>query len=59
MLGTFMSTTISPGVSGGTGRSVPGSTMVTSYPGLARPQLPRRTGWVGSITVHTPVSVSP
>ena len=30
MFGIFMSTTISPGVSGGSGRSVPGSTIVTS-----------------------------
>ena len=30
MFGIFWSTTISPGVSGGSGRSVPGSTIVTS-----------------------------
>ena len=47
MLGIFMSTTISPGERGGTGRSVPGSTTVTSKPGVATPQLPGRAGTPG------------
>ena len=47
MFGILMSTTISPGVPGGTGRSVPGSTTLTSNPGVATPQLPGRGGLPG------------
>ena len=40
MFGSFMSTTISPGSPGGSGRSVPGCTTLTSNPGLASPHDP-------------------
>ena len=49
MLGIFMSTTISPGVPGGSGRSVAGSTTETSKPGVETPQLPGRAGAPGGM----------
>jgi hypothetical protein len=47
MLGMRISTTISPGVPGGSGRSVAGSTTLTWKPGVDTPQLPGRGGAPG------------